>query len=399
MAGAVLALIVNLTIALLFAAAFLAIARLNSAFRSVGWFGASYAVGAFAALGEVLAPLLANPEPLIAVAFAALSLSCHLMAHGLARYYRFSLPVWALPLSFAASLALRALIWDLPRLTLPNEFLFQLPYAGIVAFCALVLTLRRGRGWIDTLLAAMFWLVGLHFLLKPLIGPVLGMVASADDYRGSAFALISHSLTGILLVSVALCLLLAVMRDMLVHAQSAAQTDALSGLFNRRGFDTRAEDVLTSGQPVALLVCDLDHFKAINDTYGHPVGDRVIAAMADVLARTAARDAVIGRIGGEEFALLLPGVDRIAARVAGEAIRAGLSMLDLPESKKGLRVTVSVGIAFAPEGEPLAALLERADRALYAAKQAGRNRIAFADKGESDEMPEHPFGIKPGIAA
>jgi diguanylate cyclase (GGDEF)-like protein len=152
-----------------------------------------------------------------------------------------------------------------------------------------------------------------------------------------------------------------------------ATTDSLTGVANRRRFFELARSAFGSGQPLSALMIDIDHFKKINDSYGHQVGDDVITG---VVARLVARTSgIVGRYGGEEFALLLPGVSSSADAV-GEALRAAVA--DEPIDTRGgpVTVTISVGVAVrrGPEETP-DTLLGRADAGLYAAKQGGRNRV------------------------
>ncbi|MFT4113659.1 diguanylate cyclase [Silvibacterium sp.] len=157
-----------------------------------------------------------------------------------------------------------------------------------------------------------------------------------------------------------------------------AATDALTGLYNRRAFDLylRREWRLSARRqkPLGLLAIDLDHFKRINDTYGHADGDRVLKKVAQVLQEQVRGSDVVARLGGEEFAVLLPGTGQEDAAHVAEGLRAAVEA----ELCGGHRVTVSIGVAagtnLARSEECL--LLPQADAALYVAKGAGRNRVA-----------------------
>lgn len=163
----------------------------------------------------------------------------------------------------------------------------------------------------------------------------------------------------------------------------AAETDALTGIANRRALVAVAERRLAI-EPAALLLFDLDHFKTINDRYGHSIGDAALAAFCHIAAPLLPPEAVFGRMGGEEFACLLPRLDeRAAARVA-ERIRAGVAGFAQPDYPE-LRMSVSVGVAAEGQiGGSLDYLLRRADDALYRAKRAGRDRVVTC---EGDPLP------------
>ncbi len=165
--------------------------------------------------------------------------------------------------------------------------------------------------------------------------------------------------------------------------KAVAERDGLTGVFNRAYFDGALKDEwersTRSRGPLSLLVVDIDHFKGVNDRYGHQEGDRYLKTVADVLQRGARRPTdVVARYGGEEFAIILPATDATGGQVLAEVLRVAVAALGLPnESHPQGHVTVSVGVATLNSGEsfPAAELLKRADMALYRAKAAGRNRV------------------------
>ncbi len=165
-----------------------------------------------------------------------------------------------------------------------------------------------------------------------------------------------------------------------------SRTDALTGLANRRDFDARfaaeVEHARSNGRPLAVIVADIDHFKFYNDKLGHPEGDKCIRSVAQALAEAAGpAPNFAGRIGGEEFALVLPEAGVDAAAAAAARLRNGVEALRLPHPALGDRriVSVSLGVACLNPACPEApdALLSRADAALYRAKRAGRDRAEF----------------------
>jgi diguanylate cyclase (GGDEF)-like protein len=156
-----------------------------------------------------------------------------------------------------------------------------------------------------------------------------------------------------------------------------ARTDDLTGLENRRSFLAAAEREMLRAGSLALLVLDLDDFKRINDTHGHHVGDLVLVGVAGVLAQSVRPGAdVVGRVGGEEFAVLLPGRDEEDARRAAEAIRRAVEIARIATPAGEIAATVSVGCASITKEDSVSTALQKADDALYAAKRGGRNRVA-----------------------
>lgn len=176
------------------------------------------------------------------------------------------------------------------------------------------------------------------------------------------------------------------MRDHLGTLQSEAVTDPLTGLFNRRGFELAMRQQCGDGAvpdaPGALMMLDLDHFKRINDTYGHLLGDQVLCATAKVLRSVIRERDVAARFGGEEFLVLLPGVGLEEARDLAEQLRLAFSRARVRRagSDKVIdQLSLSAGVAMLRSGESLERTLERADQALYRAKGEGRNCVRVAE--------------------
>lgn len=161
-----------------------------------------------------------------------------------------------------------------------------------------------------------------------------------------------------------------------------AITDPLTGLFNRGGFDLMVEHLFyrrDEAQPVSLIAIDLDHFKAINDNWGHQAGDQALCHLARLLKAQVRSNDVIGRLGGDEFLILLPGSSLDQSHIIGERIRAAARGEPLQiDATSVTMLSLSIGIATALQGDDFAALARRADRALYAAKAAGRNAVWLA---------------------
>lgn len=181
------------------------------------------------------------------------------------------------------------------------------------------------------------------------------------------------------------------LRDANARLEALAITDALTGLFNRRRFDdTLAEEVkrtLRYDTPLGLVMIDLDHFKLVNDTHGHQVGDEVIRGVAQTIASTIRATDVAARYGGEELAVILPHTGLDGAVTMAERLRQAIGARVYTLGEVSLRGTASLGVtAFLADEPDMTArrLLERADQALYQAKQAGRDRVvAWQPAGES----------------
>jgi two-component system cell cycle response regulator len=175
-------------------------------------------------------------------------------------------------------------------------------------------------------------------------------------------------------------------------ARRLATVDTLTGLLNRRAFldvlDRESARSERHGYPVSLLLLDVDHFKRVNDTYGHASGDAVLQGLARVLDRVARRSDVVGRWGGEEFVVALPQTGAAGARVAAERVRRAIAEARYPiPAGEPLKMTASVGAATALPPWEREAVITAADEAMYAAKARGRNRVEFAGSGAADASP------------
>lgn len=173
-----------------------------------------------------------------------------------------------------------------------------------------------------------------------------------------------------------------------------ATRDGLTRLYNHRMFYTMLEDEITRSQRyrrlVAMLLIDIDHFKRVNDTYGHVAGDRILEGVARVLESAARREDKVCRYGGEEIAVILPETDIEAATRLAERLRAAIEETTFhDDAGKDIRITVSIGVAELPSSaDSLQELVSAADTALYAAKQGGRNRVCHSEKPETVETEE-----------
>jgi two-component system, cell cycle response regulator len=169
--------------------------------------------------------------------------------------------------------------------------------------------------------------------------------------------------------------------QLLRQLYEASVTDALTGANNREHFDNQLRMELSyarrHGTDLALVMFDVDHFKKVNDTYGHPVGDEVLVEISKATRRLVRNEDVFARYGGEEFALILRGIALDGAKIVGERLRERIQALSIETDKGLLQVTVSVGCAsFATLAEQTAeVLVQVADKRLYAAKHGGRNRV------------------------
>ncbi len=378
---------INMFVAAIFAVAFAVVAATHRSARGAGWLAAGYATGIVDVLLEFLLPSQSDPTAIVVGIFLTYLTALSLCLIGVARHYRAAVPQPAMMLIWGASLLIAPAIAVLPYSLPLRALLYQLPYFAMQLLLIRVIRRSGQRQPLDHLLIALSALAALLYLSKPVVGWIVGTASAPQGYLATTYAAISQSLGAVTLVALALVILLVMMRDTAAEMVARAETDPLSGVFNRRGFEDRGERALDhahrNGAPLALVAADLDHFKAVNDGFGHAAGDRVIAHFAALLRGDASDAAIVGRLGGEEFAVLIPDADLTDGRRFAESVRVALCAVDLGI---GHGVTASFGVAQMVAGDSLFDLSRRADSALYRAKTGGRDRVCVA-LGKLPEVP------------
>lgn len=264
-----------------------------------------------------------------------------------------------------------ALVWVLARTAAQGYGVMRVEFGDATAF-ALLSPLVAG--------CALFALRALVSLVEPELARVqAGPTLQIESPFNVAVAMLLLLLCLLVHGSLAATLMLRQVGQLRIQSQR----DALTGLYNRaewtRQLAAQHRWLGRYGDPFAVLMIDIDLFKKVNDTYGHAAGDAVLVAVAQVLLASARDLDVVGRLGGEEFGVLLPRTEPVAARRAAERLRQMLADAETHWKQQPLRVTVSVGVALATDAdESPEQLVERADLALYQAKRAGRNRVVVA---------------------
>lgn len=246
----------------------------------------------------------------------------------------------------------------------------------LVAAATLFPLRRVGRAW-RWVLCASLSVLALVLLVRGLVG-----VWSPDLLRLPDLAM---ALAVNMAMVAAMVALLAAWRDEAkARLHSLAMTDGLTGLLNRRGWTERAEAMFANAmryqQPLTLMMLDIDHFKRVNDTYGHEAGDTALKLFARLLRESRRTGDLVGRIGGEEFCIVLANTHRAAS--AGFDLRLRAMLQQTAEKELGFPLDYSAGVGVLKDGDAtLAGLLARADAALYEAKKAGRGRLVQSGGG------------------
>ena len=257
--------------------------------------------------------------------------------------------------------------WDL--------FLIEIVFMALI-LASVLPSIRGIRRAADTVLIVASLLVALDCLFRAVYFTFIHETSSdLAAFLHSAYNIAAHVSTVTLCMLFPFSAILAMTAAAVERLQTEAIVDPLTGLRNRRGFEQAVRDIATSQG--AVIICDIDHFKRINDAHGHAAGDRVIAGVARELRAVAGERSVIARFGGEEFVLYLPGLAETDAVDMAERVRSRLTRRDWSAEGPETAVTASFGVAIR-DGRRLEETMEAADRALYAAKAAGRNRVIAA---------------------
>ncbi|MGS1094588.1 diguanylate cyclase [Aquamicrobium terrae] len=384
MSGASFILAINLFLSGLLAGAFMMIAVYDARRISARWLVVSNLLCMAYLVVEFGIPAFDNARLPVVLAFALFLAATMAYNFGLARKYEVALAWVPMAMFFVGASVFLYFAQELPRQSTVRMMAYQGPYAAMQLVAACIIWASRQRlELIDRLLMGTLVGSAAQFAAKPFLAHALGGWGSApQEYLQTAYAMASQSLGTVFAMAVAVLTLVVLVRDVMADANARSEIDALSRLFNRNGFMTHADQALREaarrGLPVSLAIADLDHFKEINDGFGHAAGDRVIETFGGLLARSAGRGHVVGRIGGEEFAILMPQVNLGGARLFAEGVRGAFSDRPVEGLPPAHRCTASFGIAEMLPQERLGDLMRRADEALYAAKKGGRDQVRIS---------------------
>jgi diguanylate cyclase (GGDEF)-like protein len=350
--------------------------------RAFCWWGAAYLMGASAVSFWGPSDALNFVTP--ALPNALLFIACGMIWNGARLFHgRHALP---------GALFIGAVIWiaamlrtDFAQSEYARVMLSSVIIAVYAFLTAFELRRERRRALARKWMAIAVPLLHSAVFLAPVGLLILAPAASIERL----FTLFAFE-TVIYVVGIAFIVVIMAKERMVLLHKTAAMTDLLTGLFNRRAFLESAETMMAQrarkSQPVAVLLFDLDHFKSINDRFGHAVGDDALKVFARVATASLRATDVIGRLGGEEFAAILP-ANSAEATIAAERLRKAFQAAGLEISSHQIGATVSIGVASAIPPADINALLARADKALYRAKGNGRNRAEVAE--DDATLPVH----------
>jgi diguanylate cyclase (GGDEF)-like protein len=264
----------------------------------------------------------------------------------------------------------------------------RVPNASIIAIAILALALPRffahREKRIDNITAFVVAMSWLCYVVRFAFYFTLDQSSEyARTSQWSQYMMIFYFTSAIFALSLAFLLMMAITSDMVARHFVAATVDPLTGVANRRGFERMLDEASGALPFQSVLMVDLDHFKHVNDTYGHGIGDGVLVAVSQTLITCCRGLGEVVRFGGEEFVILLRTGEAEAVQQLAELLRTAVAATRLDAPYDALSCTASVGVALVEPGEDIDDSIRRADRALYRAKETGRNRVLFADIDEN----------------
>ncbi len=372
---------VNLAIALSFAAAMLAIALLDNRFRAAFWFAGSFFISALYLIFELATAEWSYSAGLTTLTLTTFMVGLALINVGLSIHYNRPIARWVIPLAALVAAGLIFTAQFAYQNSLTGYIMYQAPLAAMQSIGAWVILSER-RAKLDRALGVVFVLSCAHFLAKPFIALATGRFDNASvPYLSTDYAAYSQALGTVIGVALALLIIVIMVQQLLTELKRQALTDGLSGLLNRAAFHHELSRMVSRRRrraPMALIICDLDHFKAINDTYGHECGDQVIAEFAATICRAVADEGCAGRIGGEEFAILLEASGLGEAMETANRVRIASHALRLEDFPDMCTISASFGVVEIHPNDSAQTALSRADLAMYRAKAAGRDCVRTA---------------------
>lgn len=381
MRGAAFLLIVNFAIGLSFAVAFIAAAR-RSESRLGYWCAGGFLAAASTVAIESFAPYIPWPQLTSFLSFSLFLLALTLIASGLQRHFNRDGRIRTIWILYALSIASHPLIiYHLPRDSSAHAFSYQGSSVLIAAIGSAIILRNKVLRPIDRAVGTVLALCSLQFLAKAALATAITTGQSVQTYVVSTYAQFSQTTGAILSLLLGLSLLGLVIVEVMSRAAAEAQIDGLSGVLLRKAFLKQGRDIITEATaslPCCFIMADLDHFKSVNDRFGHAAGDEVLRHFGQILNNLTAGKGACGRLGGEEFAIVLPQTDEGKARLFIHAVMSSLAEHPFDLVPKNARITSSFGAVVCGHAAELDVIMRCADQALYDAKRGGRDGYRFA---------------------
>ena len=271
-----------------------------------------------------------------------------------------------------------------PRLVVVN-----MGYGIMFAMAVTMLLTARRREPVDVAIIAIMAFHAADFLVRPTLTLMFERSIPAEAYRESIYYSLIGLVLGVKGATTALVLIGATIVEWAAALRESSERDPLTGLHNRGSFELSMHSQLSraqaEGRPLSLVVADIDHFKQVNDIWGHQAGDKAISSFGELIGTMVRGCDTAGRVGGEEFCIAIWNCDNDPACRLANRIREAFAGLKHSNLNDDIRLTASFGVATVRYGESYEQLFARADEALYRAKSDGRNRVENAEERRQDE--------------
>lgn len=397
MAGEQIVGLVNPAIALLFAAAFMTLWVRMKRLPQLLAYGVSYAL---LAVGFVAFHLVSDPTGFIATVLVhgCYSAACVLLVHGFCARSNRPPPTRTLVFSSVVTTILLLFATTFDADANARMYIANANYGLIFTLGGMAL---KGGATKDPMTKAMTWIfaaTAFQFFVRPTLSFIMAGALTTADYRGSAYYSILVITVAIFAIVLALGLIVTVFYDQLSADRIRAERDPLSGLYMRQPFELGANAMLQRardvGVPVSMVVADIDYFKRVNDIWGHQAGDEAIASFGRLIADTIRNGDLAGRVGGEEFCIMVWNCPLEPSTDLANRIRRKLTAQEIAHLGPDARLTASFGTAMWKPGESYSKFFGRADQALYRAKASGRNCVCASgqepDVLQTDDTEQPP---------
>jgi len=271
----------------------------------------------------------------------------------------------------------------------PRLILLNMGYGAMYMVGVTTLISSRRRDWIDIAIIVVTAFQAVDFFIRPTLSVMFEQTIPTEAYKDSVYySLIGLSL-GIKSIAGAMVLIGASIADWTNNLRESSEKDPLTGLNNRAAFEQTMQTLIpraqTEGRPLTLVVADIDHFKQVNDIWGHQSGDRAISSFGELIQQMVRGCDTAGRIGGEEFCIAVWNCENDPGARLADRIRKAFANLEHDGLSSDIRLTASFGVATARPGETYERLFARADESLYLAKSNGRDRVENAERRRADE--------------
>lgn len=376
-------------IALLFAATFAVMWRVGRLKRHVLLFAVSHVLGAIGFLVTHLLP--ADAFYLFHTTQAFYFLASATILYAVCERANQPLHLGSVATVYVICAAVLALAVSLTGDVAPRLIIVNTGYGVLFAMGVTTLLTARRRDAIDIAIIIVMAIQAIDFLVRPNVTLLFESSIPAEVYRDSVYYSLIGLVLGVKNVILAMVLIGATIVEWLTALRESSERDDLTGLHNRGAFEQVMRNLLpraqTEGRALSLVVADIDHFKQVNDIWGHQAGDKALLSFGDLIQQMVRGCDTAGRIGGEEFCIAVWNCENEAAERLADRIRQAFAVLQHSGLNDDIRLTASFGVATAREGETYQSLFGRADAALYEAKTRGRNRVENAECERRDSEP------------